>query len=178
MWIAAQAPPRIGNTNKIQQAFCLAQCRRTRCAPVIADRFGDLLAQRQHGVQRSCRLLEDHRDAAAADLAHLRFGQCEQIRGGPLASRKTALPLTSQLGAGGVSRMIARLVTLLPEPDSPTSASVSPRARLKETPFTAGTTPLSVLKRTRRSDTSSTGVAVIGCRAVDRAHREARRPGS
>ena len=37
----------------------------------------------------------------------------------------------------GSSRMIARLVTLLPQPDSPTRPSVSPGSSANETPFTA-----------------------------------------
>ena len=42
--------------------------------------------------------------------------------------------------------MIVSAVTLLPEPDSPTIPSVSPRAELNETPSTAGTMPSRTLK--------------------------------
>ena len=38
------------------------------------------------------------------------------------------------------------LATLLPEPDSPTIPSVSPRSTSKETPSTALTTPSSVVE--------------------------------
>ena len=51
--------------------------------------------------------------------------------------------------------MIARLETLLPEPDSPTTPSVSPRDRVKLTSETAWTTPSAVGKRTVRPRTSS-----------------------
>src|SRR5215218_14835 len=51
--------------------------------------------------------------------------------------------------------MMARLVTLLPEPDSPTIPRVWPGSREKLTPSTALTTPSSVSKWTRRSLTSS-----------------------
>ena len=44
--------------------------------------------------------------------------------------------------------MIARLVTLLPEPDSPTTPSVSPRRSVNERSETAWTTPSRVRKRT------------------------------
>ena len=44
--------------------------------------------------------------------------------------------------------MIARLVTLLPEPDSPTTPSVSPRRSVNERSETACTTPSRVRKRT------------------------------
>src|SRR5690348_16509905 len=52
------------------------------------------------------------------------------------------------------------IVTLLPEPDSPTIPSTSPCARLKETPSTALTTPSSVRNWTLRSLTSSSGSAI------------------
>ncbi len=49
---------------------------------------------------------------------------------------------------------MAREVTLFPEPDSPTTARVSPLSMWKETPSTAFTTPSSVKKWTLRSFTS------------------------
>src|SRR5829696_1431814 len=54
--------------------------------------------------------------------------------------------------------MMARLVTLLPEPDSPTIPRVWPRSSEKLTPSTALTTPSSVSKWTRRSRTSSSAM--------------------
>src|SRR3954462_8798654 len=53
--------------------------------------------------------------------------------------------------------MIAMLVTLLPEPDSPTMPSVLPRSTENVTPSTARTTPSSVAKETRRSFTCREG---------------------
>ena len=53
--------------------------------------------------------------------------------------------------------MMDMLVTLLPEPDSPTIPRVLPRSSWKDTPSTARTTPSSVLNRTRRSLTSRYG---------------------
>ena len=52
--------------------------------------------------------------------------------------------------------IIEYAVTDLPDPDSPTIPSVFPGSRLKLTPFTADTSPLSVLKVVCRSDTSRT----------------------
>src|SRR3954453_15299696 len=46
------------------------------------------------------------------------------------------------------------LLTLLPEPDSPTMPSVLPRSSLNDSPSTDLTTPSSVWKCTRRSSTS------------------------
>src|SRR5215211_278926 len=54
--------------------------------------------------------------------------------------------------------MMARLVTLLPEPDSPTMPRVWPGSSEKLTPSTALTTPSSVSKWTLRSRTSSSAM--------------------
>src|SRR5215472_19138680 len=56
-----------------------------------------------------------------------------------------------------ISRMTDIIVTLLPEPDSPTMPRVSPTETVNDTPSTALTTPSSVRKLTRRSRTSSSG---------------------
>src|SRR5688572_23582527 len=56
--------------------------------------------------------------------------------------------------------MIARLETLLPEPDSPTMPSVLPRSSVKLNPLTAFTRPSSVGKCTCRSFSSRNGLAV------------------
>src|SRR4051812_2469755 len=53
-----------------------------------------------------------------------------------------------------MSPITVRNDTLLPEPDSPTTPRVSPRATEKETPSTAFTRPSSVGKLTCRSVTS------------------------
>src|SRR3954453_18290856 len=62
------------------------------------------------------------------------------------------------------SPMMPRLVTLLPEPDSPTMPSVLPRSTLNEMPLTALTRPSSVGKWIFRSRTSRNPV---GCPVVD-----------
>src|SRR5262249_51540488 len=54
----------------------------------------------------------------------------------------------------GCKPMIDRAVTLLPEPDSPTTPSRRPRSSRSDRPSTALTTPSSVGKRTFRSRTS------------------------
>ena len=56
-----------------------------------------------------------------------------------------------------ISRMIDIIVTLLPEPDSPTIPSTSPGETENETPSTARTMPSSVRKETCRSLTSRSG---------------------
>src|SRR5205807_6504663 len=60
-----------------------------------------------------------------------------------------------------ISRNSDIIVTLFPEPDSPTIPSTSPFASVKDTPSTAFTTPSSVRKETLRSFTSSS-VSAMG----------------
>ena len=55
--------------------------------------------------------------------------------------------------------MIVMQVTLLPQPDSPTIASVSPFSTENEMPSTAPTMPSSVLNEVLRSLTSSSAMA-------------------
>src|SRR6185312_7950591 len=55
------------------------------------------------------------------------------------------------------SRMIDSAVTLLPQPDSPTSPTVSPSAMSKLTPLTARTSPSLVKNEVRRSLTRNSG---------------------
>ena len=55
--------------------------------------------------------------------------------------------------------MTVMKVWLLPEPLSPTTPSVSPRATFRETPRTAGTGPSWVSKVTFRSSIARTGGA-------------------
>src|SRR5690606_25515542 len=65
--------------------------------------------------------------------------------------------------------MIAWAVTLLPEPDSPTIARVSPASTENDTPLTARAMPSRVRNSTRRSSTSSNGaVGSIGGRLPGR----------
>ncbi len=64
--------------------------------------------------------------------------------------RKRIWPPSILLVRLGSSRRIEWAVTLLPQPLSPTSPSVSPRLMLRETPSMARTLPSSVRKPTRR----------------------------
>ena len=88
---------------------------------VEQDSLDDLGADLVHRVQRGHRILEDHRDVVAADLAQTR----RRIACSRSSPRKSARP---SLVADflGFSPMIVRQVTLLPEPDSPTMPSVLP----------------------------------------------------
>ena len=63
--------------------------------------------------------------------------------------------------------MTAKAVTDLPEPDSPTSATVSPLSTLKPTWSSTLTMPERVRNSTERSSTARAGTAVM-CAASDR----------
>ena len=74
----------------------------------------------------------------------------------PRFPRNRMRPPAIRPGGEGMSPMMERLVTDLPEPDSPTTARVSPRRTVSETPSTDLTNPPSVWKCVRRSSTDST----------------------
>ena len=67
-----------------------------------------------------------------------------------------------------MSRKIDKAVTLLPEPDSPTIANVSPDSTSNETPSTAVTVPRDVRKRVTRLRTLSSGVSISGPAHLER----------
>jgi len=75
----------------------------------------------------------------------IRLPRMSRIAASSSASRswpsKRMLPSTTRAGGEGRRRRIDCAVTLLPQPDSPTTASVSPGAMEKDTPSTARTTP-------------------------------------
>src|SRR5262245_51995988 len=91
-----------------------------------------------------------------------------RIWDGVLSSRfspsSSTRPPTMRPAGSGTSRTRDRHVTDLPEPDSPTSARVSPAPTAKLTPSTALMTPRRVKKDVRRSSTtrSGAGFAMIG----------------
>ncbi len=64
---------------------------------------------------------------------------------------KSASPPSILPGGIGISRISVIAETDLPEPDSPTTPSVSPLSRSNETPSTALTTPSRVWKCILRS---------------------------
>ena len=73
-----------------------------------------------------------------------------RISGSDSSSRsrpsKTTRPATVRPGGDAIRRRIESDVTLFPQPDSPTIASVSPRSTENDTPSTARTTPSRVKK--------------------------------
>ena len=103
-----------------------------------ADLLDDLLADLVDGIQRAHRVLEDHRDPGASDLAQLVLG-----RGDEVVPSNVAPPSNFAFGPR-VSPISVIAVTVLPDPDSPTIATTSPGSTVNETPSTARTIPSSV----------------------------------
>ena len=144
-----------GMPTSVSISIALALGVARRHALVQPQRLADLLADGQHRVQAGHRLLEDHRDRVAADVAHLRLRTASAGRGRRSGCDPAILP-----GGSGISRRIDSAVTDLPQPDSPTMPSVSPASMWNDTPSTARTTP--------------SGVPKCVCRFVDFQQRHAR----
>ena len=92
-------------------------CARAQ-AEVLAQRLGDLLADREHRVERAHRVLEHAGDLAAAQRAAAARGDA--------ASRSRPWNVIAAAGARRCRAAGCRIdiaVTLLPEPDSPTRAT-------------------------------------------------------
>ena len=168
----------LGDADQAQHLDRARFGRRAVEALMQRERLGDLPADREHRVERRHRLLEDHRDVVAADVAHLALGQRRADR----VPWKRIVPSTMRPGGEAIRRMIDSDVTLLPQPDSPTTASVSPGATENETPSTARTMPSRVKKCVLRPSISSRGAASacvpLTCcaRGAGRARRAIRRP--
>ena len=80
-------------------------------------------------------------------------------RSSPTSSWPASLTEPATIRPGGSIRpRIESPVTLLPEPDSPTSPTTSPAATSNDTPSTAFTTPARVKKWVARSRTSSSAL--------------------
>ena len=75
------------------------------------------------------------------------------------------------------SRMIDSAVTDLPEPDSPTMATVSPVSMAKSRLRTTGTSAPSTRKEVVRPSTLRTGSVIVPPSVAGRPHRAGRRPG-
>ena len=143
----------VGNADLLQHLDRAWRARRGVEPGVQAQRLDDLVADGEHRVQRGHRLLEDHRDAVAAHLAHARRRR-RRRRSSP--SNRTRPPLMRP-GGDGISRISASAVMLLPQPDSPTTQSVSPARISKSTPLSTSALPRRVLNSTRRSSTCEQG---------------------
>ena len=77
--ILLEAALRIGNAHQLHELDGTRLRLLLRHAEMDEERLHDLEADRQHRVERCHRLLEDHRDVASPDLAHLVFAEIEQV---------------------------------------------------------------------------------------------------
>src|SRR5919108_2448861 len=73
-------------------------------------------------------------------------------------------PASMRPAGSATRRMIESADTDLPQPDSPTSATVSPSCTSQDTPSTARTTPADVWNVVRRSLTSRSAAIALGYR--------------
>src|SRR5215467_660953 len=83
---------------------------------------------------------------------------CSSVSASRSRPSNSSRPATMRPGGDAMSLKIESEVTLLPQPDSPTTASVSPAATENDTPSTARTTPSRVKKCVLRSSTSNRAV--------------------
>src|SRR6185312_5801284 len=79
MRIFLRAPCRFGDADETQHLHRLLPRRLGAHLAMQPHRLADLVADPDHRVERGHRLLEDHGDAIAANLAHLRFIETEQV---------------------------------------------------------------------------------------------------
>ena len=88
-----------------------ARCRASpRGEPLVqAAGLGDLLADGHHRVQREFRILHDHRDAAAADVAHRALRQAQQVDAVEGRAGRRATVAGSADQARGCARPVSRL---------------------------------------------------------------------
>ena len=78
--VAAQPAARVGNADPLEHRHREIVGRLAReLGAMGVDRFPQLRADGEHRIERGHRLLEDHRDAVAADAAHLGQRQREQV---------------------------------------------------------------------------------------------------
>ena len=77
--IVVHARRRVGNPDQFQHRHGAVEGFLIRYAFVFEHGFLELHADRKHRIERSHRLLEDHADLVAANVAHLATGGLQQI---------------------------------------------------------------------------------------------------
>ena len=112
-----------GMPARCSSAIAFSRACASREAAVAHQHLDDLLADGVARIERGHRLLEDHREAVAAQIAQLAVRQDRAAR-----CRRRSPRRTLRRVALGSRPITASEVTLLPQPDSPTSPSVEPRA--------------------------------------------------
>ena len=113
--------PRLRDLHEVEHRGRLRLRRPLREAPMQLERFGDLAPDRHHRIERGHRLLEDHRDPVAPNLAHPLLAHLEQV----LAVEPDRARCDLR-GRYGQQPEDGHRGDLLPHPDSPTIDRVSP----------------------------------------------------
>ena len=121
MRILTRALRRRGNADDRQHLDRAIPRRASRGARVHARDLGDLISDGEDRIERGHRLLEDHRDAIAANASDAGVVELQEI----LPLELIRLPGSMRPGCW-MRRRIESAVTDFPQPDSPTMPSVSP----------------------------------------------------
>src|SRR5712691_3801980 len=79
MRIIVNAASRIGNCHLFHGLDCGSACLFARKLAMESEGLGNLFTNSEDGIERSHRILEDHRDVVPADLPHLLIGQSQQV---------------------------------------------------------------------------------------------------
>ena len=79
MRVVAEPLLRLGQAHQAEHLGGTIHGRCLARAAVQPDRLRHLVADRLRGVERAERVLEDHRDVIAADLAQVKLGQADQF---------------------------------------------------------------------------------------------------
>ena len=143
--VGVDAARRVGDPDQPQQldralaglAFGTSRCAWMASTSCVADLV--------EGVQRRQRVLEDHRDVVPRIRRRSSLGSVSRSR-----PSNRAVPAIVRSGPR-VRPMTVSIVTLLPEPDSPTMPEHLPGVHVQGDTATACTTPSSVAKSTVRS---------------------------
>ena len=106
---------------RVSSSMARARAAASSMLEMDGERLHDLQPDLQHRVERGHRLLEDHGDLAAADARASPRRRARAARG-----RRSGSSPGMRAVPGGSSRMTASADTDLPEPDSPTMATISP----------------------------------------------------
>ena len=145
-----------GEADEVHDPLDLGAALRRRPDAVDPEALADAVADRRPRIERRVRVLEDdlHPLPVRLERLALQRWRCRRRR---RRSRPTV---------GSISRSRSRPTVVLPQPDSPTSPSVSPRRIVKLTPSTAWTlaivrwrTPPRIGNCLTRSRTSTSGAS-------------------
>ena len=77
--IVVEATAGVGDLDEVQHLYRARAGGRRAGSPMNAHGFRDLVADGQHRIEARHRLLEDHGDAIAPDVAHLPVAQAQEV---------------------------------------------------------------------------------------------------